>query len=83
MTNTVMQTQPPSPQQPSGVPSPKTTEVMVIMNNSKNAFGSRVAVFQSVTTQLVSVCDEFLTINRWCPSLAATLGKSSPDRNCQ
>src|SRR5215472_5172114 len=31
MTNTGMQTQPPSPQQPSKVPSPKTTEVMVIL----------------------------------------------------
>ena len=31
MTNTGMQTQPPSPQQPSAVPSPKTTDVMVIL----------------------------------------------------
>src|SRR5215472_4274287 len=31
MTNTGMQTQRPSPQQPSAVPSPKTTDVMVIL----------------------------------------------------
>jgi hypothetical protein len=35
MTNTVIETQSPSSQPPSGVPSPKTTEVMVILTASK------------------------------------------------